>query len=58
MRKVTFRFPDEESLREFASIVTDKFIQISFKDLTATCYCEETEVEEQKKQRRTEPVVK
>ena len=45
MRKVTLRFPDEASLQQFASTITDKFIQISFEELLVTCNCEEVEVE-------------
>lgn len=45
MRKITFRFPNERSLKQFTAIVDDKFMQISFEELTVTCDCGEAEVE-------------
>ena len=45
MRKITFRFPDEKSLRQFATIVTGLTVQINFSELTVICDCEEAEVE-------------
>jgi hypothetical protein len=45
MRKVTFRFADEKSLRQFASIVIGVSMEISFGHLSLTCECGEAEIE-------------
>lgn len=45
MRKITFRFTDENSLKQFASIITGIALQISFSELVLTCDCGEAEIE-------------
>jgi hypothetical protein len=45
MRKVTFRFADEKSLRQFASIVIGISMELSFEQLSLTCECGEAEIE-------------
>jgi hypothetical protein len=45
MRKVTFRFPDERSLLEFAKTIKGRFAEINLSELTVTCNCEEAETE-------------
>ena len=45
MRKIMLRFPDAESLQQFASVIKDIYFQINVKELIVACNCEEAEVE-------------
>ena len=45
MRKVTFHFADEKSLRQFASIVIGISMEISFGQLSLTCECGDEEID-------------
>jgi hypothetical protein len=45
MRKITFRFPDANSLRQFANIIAGTPLQISSTELLLTCECGEAEIE-------------
>jgi hypothetical protein len=45
MRKITFRFPDENSLKQFANIIAGTPLQLSVTELLITCECGEPEIE-------------